>query len=266
MRHQRPRCTRHARRHGVDHRQTCVHMNANRHRTQSVIAHRHQGGTPGRMNHTTRQHKQQQQHRQRIPSSGLPHQIELKTPQHRPEHHALQAIGATGQPVQLVGQLQQDQSHAQRHHQARQIAAAQNRHRAQRTQTRCRHGAHQQTHQGVRHHQLGKQRGSVCAKPQKGCMPQRHDAGITQHQIERHTEQGHDGNLVQDQGMLGQAPRCRKGNRPKQRLPRLEACRVQQSVTWRHHLPPWRTNKPWGRQIKITNISEYTMNAPNLGT
>jgi hypothetical protein len=151
-----------------------------------------------------RQHKQRQQHGDRIAGCRAPAQVKLKAAQQRPHHHALQTVGTAGEPVQLVSQFHQNQSNAQGHHQAGQIGATQNSGTAQGAQNGgCQH-AHQQTQQRIGHHQLGKQGRRIGTHAKKSGVPQRHDAGVAQNQIQRQRKQRHHGNLIDDQGMAGQ--------------------------------------------------------------
>ena len=175
------------------------------------------------MHKTPCQHKQRQQDSQRIPGSGLTVQVKLEPPQQRAHHHTLQTVRAAREPVEFVGQLHQDQRHAQRDHEPRQIGAAQDGQRTDCAQQGGTYSAKNQSGQGVGHHMLGKQGRGIGAKTQKRRMAQGHDAGVAQHQVKRHRKQGDDGHLIDDQGMTGQCKRQDKRHQPDQGLPAANA-------------------------------------------
>ena len=153
------------------------------------------------MDDAPRQQKPDQAERERVIRCRKAAQVKFKSPQHRAHHHALQAIGAAGEPVELVCQFIEDQRHAERHHQPCQVAAAQNGEAADKTERGGEHGGEYQPERRVRHDMFGKQRCGVGPKPEKRRVAERDDAGVSQHQIERHREQRDDRNLVHHQGM-----------------------------------------------------------------
>jgi hypothetical protein len=92
---------------------------------QGVVADRAQRQAEGRVRHPPRDQEQHEQHAERIEIGRAAEDVEVEQAQDRGHHDALQAIGAAGERAQGVGQLVQDQGHAERDHQAREVAAAQ---------------------------------------------------------------------------------------------------------------------------------------------
>ena len=175
------------------------------------------------MHESAQQQKKYQADRHRVPGGGAAVEVELKTAQHRGHHHTLQAIRTARQPIELVGQLQQDQRHAQGHHKAGQVRAAHDGQAAHSAQY-GRHGRRdQQADEWIGHHQLGKQRGGICAGAKEGGMPERDDAGVTQHQIERDCKQRHDRDFADQQRMAGHYQRRQQRQQPEHWLPGLPA-------------------------------------------
>ncbi len=76
------------------------------------------------MDDATRQQEQQEQHGERIEEAGLAEHVELEQPEQRLHLDALQAIGAAGDVGEALGQRFQQQRDAERHHQPRQVDAA----------------------------------------------------------------------------------------------------------------------------------------------
>jgi hypothetical protein len=177
-------CAGHTGGHGVGHRQPRGHRNADGHRAQPVVAHGHQRGAERRMHQAPRQQEDHQQHGERVPRRRLAHQVEFKAAQQGSHGHPLQAVGTTGQPVQLVGQFQQQQGHAQRDHEPGQVRPAHDGERADCAQRRRCHDADRQAHQRIGHHMLGKQRRRIGPETEKGRVAQRHDAGVAQDEVQ----------------------------------------------------------------------------------
>ena len=208
------------------------------------------------MHEAPRQQEQQQQNRERVIGGGAAGQVECEGAKHRAQVHPLQAIGAPGQPVQLVGKFQQDQCDTQRHHQARQVAAALDGQAADQPEHQRRGDRDRQADQRIGHHVLGEQGRRVGAQAEEGGVAERHDAGVSEHQVQRHREQRHDRDLVDQCGMAGQQHRRNQRDDPQHRLPRLPAAGPPQRLLRVRHadFPARRTNRPCGRQIRITII------------
>ena len=226
--HQRAGRTRHRSGQRVGQRESRIDRNTDGHGAQPVVANGHQRSTQRRLRHAPEQHKEKQQHAQGIVGRGLAGQVKLEAAQDGPHHHSLQTIGAAGQPVELVGQLHENQAQAQRDHQAREVAAAQNRQRGHQAQQRGRRNADRQADQRVGHDVFGKQRRRITAQAEEGRVAQRDNAGVTQDDVQRNSEQRHDGDFIDDQGMAGGEHRRRKCQQPKYQLQRFDAALLQQ--------------------------------------
>ena len=201
-----------------------MHRNANGLGSQTVVANRLQAVTKRRVHQAAQDHKHQQRDAQGIPSRRLPKQIKFKAAQHRAHDHALQTIGATGEPVEFVGQLLQDERHTQGDHDAGQVRAAQHAQAANSAQHRRDQHGDQQAQHGIGVQVFGKQGRGVSAHAKKRRMAQRHDAAVAQNQIERHGEQGNDGDFADEQRMSGHQPRQRQQQRPQGRFPPPRLC------------------------------------------
>ncbi len=140
----------------------------------------------------------------------------------------MQTVGAACEPVQLVGQLPKNQGDPKRHHEPGEIGPAQNGGTAQRAQDAGHGHAYQQTQERIGHHQLGKQRRRIRAHAKESSMPERHNAGVTQNQIQRQGEQGDDGNLVDDQRVVGQQQGRGQRQQPQRVLPQLPTAALEQ--------------------------------------
>ena len=150
--------------------------------------------------------------------------IETEHPEHRLDGDALQPVGAAGEPTESVRQLAQHERHPERHHQPRQVGAAQHQEAGDETERhRGETGDEQCQHRLVDDFVLGKQRGGVGAEAEKGGMPQRDDAGIAEDQIEREREQAEPGDLGEDEMTLRQQVDRGKRGKPEHDLERMPA-------------------------------------------
>ena len=77
------------------------------------------------MDDPPRDHEQQEQDGEAVGERRAPGQVEREQPEQRLHRDALQAVGAAGDRRRLVGDLGQQERDAERHHQARQVGAAQ---------------------------------------------------------------------------------------------------------------------------------------------
>ena len=192
-------------------------------------------------------------------------EIELEVAEQRLHHDALQAVGAAGDR-ELVGDLAQHQRDAERHHQAREVRAAQHQEAGDeaehhRGETRGEQRQHRLLDDAV----LGEDAGEIGAETEEGRMAERHDAGVAEHEIERDGEQAEDRDLGEDQ-MLGREEKDRRKRRePERDLERSPAAaRGEQRAGLRDqrgrdgamlhgaHLDTARENRPCGRQISTT--------------
>ena len=115
---------------------------------------------------------------------------------------ALQAVDAAGVLGELVRGLEQHQRHAHRHHQAREVRAAQHeeaRHVARERGDGDRHGEPQQR---VAEAVLGEQPRGVRADAEERRVAERDDAGVAQDEVEREREQRQDRDLVDQRRVL----------------------------------------------------------------
>ena len=170
------------------------------------------------MHDPARQQHQDEQRRQAVGVGGAAVEIELEAAEQRRHRDALQAVGTTGDVGQRVGELAHHQRDAQRHHQPREIAAAQHEEAGEEAQHGRRRCCEREAGERIAGDVLGQQAGRIGAEAEEGRVPQRDDAGVTQDQIEREREQRQDRDLVQDQMLArGQEQRA-EGEQPEDAL------------------------------------------------
>ena len=78
-----------------------------------------------RIHDAPRDQEQDEQHDQAIDVAGVAEHIEAEQAEHRLDRDALQAVGAAGELPSWLASLAQHQRDAERHHQPRQVGAAQ---------------------------------------------------------------------------------------------------------------------------------------------
>jgi hypothetical protein len=201
---------------------------------------------------------------QRIDVSGLAEDIEREMAEDRLHHDALKAIGAAGD-FETVRDLAQDQRDAERHHQAREIAAAQHKEAGDKTQEGRRNAGDEQRQQRLGDDAVFRQKSRrIGTEPEECRMPERDDARIAEQQVKREREQREDRDFGQDQVLARQQEDRRDRHKPEHDLQRAPARpRRQMGGGLRHKRLGWRTvhhghlaiareNNPCGRQISTT--------------
>ena len=93
----------------------------------------------------------------------LPSRPNANSAEQRTHDHALQSVRAAGDAVEAVGELVEDRRDAERHHQARQVGAAQHERAGDEAQHAGRERPDDEPDQRVGHHVLGEQRRRVAA-------------------------------------------------------------------------------------------------------
>ena len=132
-----------------------------------------------------------------------PAEVELEAPEQRPHDHALQAVGAAGEPVEacwpaLAGSSATPSVTISRVRSVPRRTSA----LVTRPSTPAASVPTASPTQRVGHHVLGEQRRGVGADAEERRVAERHDAGVTQDQIERHREQREDRDLVDSSAWL----------------------------------------------------------------
>ena len=263
---------------GVDRDQPQRHRQADARRAQPVVAQRLQRDAERRVDEAARDEQNEREHDERVGVGGSPGEIEVEALQRRERDRdrahddALQAVGAAGQPVELVGELVEDRGDAERHHQPRQVAAAQDEDARRQAEERARGDRDDQADDRIGHHVLREQRRRVRAEAEERGVAERDDAGVAEDEVERDREQGDDRDLVEEQRLRRQQQPRERQRREQRELPpapaRVAAQRARRRCERRAgrrrrrsrrgrvaHRALARANRPCGRQSRIATIS-----------
>ena len=179
----------------------------------------------GEWTSAARDEEDEREHDQRVGVGGSPGEIEVEALQRRERDRerahddALQAVGAAGQPVELVGELVEDRGDAERHHQPRQVAAAQDEDARRQAEQRARGDRDDEADDRIGHHVLGEQRRRVRAEAEERGVAERDDAGVAEDEVERDREQGDDRDLVEEQRLRRQQQPRERQRREQRELP-----------------------------------------------
>ncbi len=144
--------------------------------------------------------------------------VEFEQSEDGTHRDALQAVGAAGEPGRLVRDLGEDERDAERHHEAREIGAAQDE-KARDEAERCRReAARDEPEERIARDVLREEPRRIGTEAEKGGMAERNDAGIAEDEIEGDREQADDGDLVENEmAFREEKERCR-GGEPEQDL------------------------------------------------
>ena len=150
--------------------------------------------------------------------------VETEQAEDRLHGDALQAVGAAGEPAILVGEFAEHEGDAERHHDARQVRAAQHeeaRHEADRARDKPR--GDQRQHRLIDDLVLGEQRRRIGADAEERGVAERDDAGIAEDEIEREREQRQDRDLGQNEMLAGKQPDRGESRDPEDDFQRMPA-------------------------------------------
>ena len=155
------------------------------------------------MHQTPRQPEQREQHGQAVAIGGLAVHVETEQAQHRREADALQAVQPAGDVGQLVRRFVEHQRHTQRHHQPRQVGAAQHQKTADQAQRAGHRGCQQQAQQRVADAMHRQQACRIGTGAKERCVAQRDQTGVAQDQVQRQRKQRGDRYLRQQRQIVG---------------------------------------------------------------
>ncbi len=185
--------------------------------------HRAQRQAERRVHDAARDQEQHEQDDEAVDVGGLAEDIEGEVTEDRLHLDALQAVGAAGDlhPVRDLAQHQRD---AERHHQARQIGAAQHQKAGDEAERRCGDaGGEHREDRLLDDSVLGENARHVGAKAEECRVPERDDARIAEDEIERDRKQPEDRDLGQDQVLARQQEDRRKRREPERDFQRAPA-------------------------------------------
>ena len=206
----------------VDRDQPAIDRDADRRGAQRIVADRLQRQAERRMDDAPRQQEQHEQRRR-----GCRHRRcgRTRSKSNRPSSGPTTTPCRPSAPPVSRGQplasLEQDQRDAERHHQPRQVGAAQHQQAGERSPAAPQPAtATREAEQRIGVDVLGEQAGGIGAEAEERRVAERDDAGIAQDQVEREREQREDGDLVQRAGACAGARRsAANGARPRRRSP-----------------------------------------------
>ena len=258
---------------GVDGDEPPVHRHADGARAQGIALDRLQRQAEGRFHEGARDDKQHEQHDHRIDERGAAVEIKVPDPEHGRGQHALKTVRAAGQPFRLVDDFIDDERNAQRHHQAREIRAAQHEKTGDESDQRGKAAANEQADDRIAPRRgaraiFGGEARRIGTNPEKGTLSQRDNAGIAEHEVYGQREQAKDGNLAEQRKFCRQQKiaGCRdhpEGNfsDPPARAAEQYGARFDgfgRGLMRRHHVGPQRAgpraNRPCGRRISTSTM------------
>ena len=171
------------------------------------------------MHDAARQQEQKKQHRERVEETGPAEHVEGEASEDRLHLDSLQAVGAAGDIRKAFRQRFQQQRDAERHHQPRQIDAADHQETGEEAERHRDKAGHDQ-----REHRLGddavqrQQAGSIGADAEERGVPERDDAGVTQDQVKRQCEQRQPHDVGHDEIARWKDERAGQHNNPERGL------------------------------------------------
>ena len=191
---------------------------------QRIAFHRAQRQAERRIDDAARHHEADEQHDQAIDVAIVAVEIEAEAAEDRLDIDALQTVGAAGDVGIAVGDFAEHQRHAERHHQPRQIGAAQHQKAGDEAERRGdQPRRHQRDHRLVDEAVFGDQAGEIAGKAEERRLAERDDAGIAEDEIERQREQRQDRGVLEDQMLAREQPDRGEGKNPERDLERRPA-------------------------------------------
>ena len=200
--------------------------------------------------------KADEQHDQAIDVAVVAVQIEAEQAEDRRNVDALQAVGAAGEVRIAVGEFAQHQRDAERHHQPRQIRAAQHQKAGDKAERRRDEaGAKQRNDRLVDDAVFGDQAGKISGQAEKRRLTKRNDAGVAKDEIERQREQRQDRRILHDQIFAGKQPDGRESENPEcdfQRRPAGSARQISRDAVGDGQAPSRSPRRAAGEQALRT--------------
>ena len=239
-------------------------VDAERAGAQAVLSDRRERQAEGRLREAARDRKQDEEDgeavERRVALSG---KVDREQAEQRRDRE-VEAVGAAGDPARAVGEFSKHERDAERHHEPRQVGAAQQERRGDETDDRGDDGAEGEPERRIGETLARQNRRRIGAKAEKRRMPERDDAGQAENEIERQGEQAGDENLVDDRRARRHGEDRGQDRKPEDdfgpapaRAPievRREAARRRRRIG-RAHRPSPRANSPCGRTISVTTIT-----------
>ena len=190
----------------------------------------HERQAVGRDHQRAHQQEQHEDDGEHVGVGGPAPQVEGEQAQDRRDLHALQPVHPAGDGA--VRRLVQEQADAQGDHQPREVAAAQ--HEETRDPAGDGAGARRsrEADEGIPHAVDRQQAGGVGAEPEERGVPQRHDSGVAEDQVEREREQPGDQDLRGEQQVLRKEEVHRNQRDPESDFGRAPALRCRRCRTY----------------------------------
>ena len=188
----------------IDGDEAARRRNAERAGAQPVFAQSPQRKAERRLHDPPRQRERREQHRQTVERGvALAGEADRKQMEYRREFE-VQSVGAAGRPGIAIGEFAEHQADAERHHQARQIGAAQHERRGREAEEASHEAGENEPDERIADATARQNRRAIGADSEKRGMAERENAGIAEDQIERHREQAGDQDFIDQQRARGQ--------------------------------------------------------------
>ena len=183
-----------------------------------VLANAAQREPERRAHDAARNHEHQEQHAEAVKIRGAAAKIERVQAEELSHRHAGQAVRAAGDRRELVRRLEQHETDAKRHHQAREVGAAHDKKAGCESEDRGGQTSEQESADRLAPAMDGEQSGGIGANPEERRMPERNDAGVAQDQIKRNREQSRDQDLAAEHAVIRKDEERRKRQQPEDDL------------------------------------------------
>ena len=201
--------------------EAAVDVDADRAGAQRIALDRAQRHAERRIDDLSRDDEEDEEHRERIEIGVFRvHEVEFDETENLAGQDALQTVRAAGEPGHAVGEFGEDERDAERHHEAREIGAAQHKEAGEIADEAADGGCDQKAEGGIAVEAraaagFGEQARDIGAQPEEGAMAERDDAGVAEHDVEREREEREDRDFVEQRRAARKHEGEREGRDPQ---------------------------------------------------
>jgi len=170
------------------------------------------------MDDPPRHEEAREEDRERVGVRSPAVEVELEKPEQGPHPHALQAVGAAGERVGAVRRLGEEQAEAEREHDEREMAKAHDDVAAEVAGNSARERGEREAAQRLAPAVLRGEPGRVGAEAEVGRVPERHEPGIAEDEVQREREKRGDGDLARELQVRRRHDERQQRARPEDKL------------------------------------------------